>query len=94
MSTNYPHRGGRTGRSVAPRKAIYKDDKPHPMWDAFRSSWRPLREAAGLSVAEVAQAMGVSVAKIYLYENGGSVPHPYDLCVYLDIIGVRDITAQ
>lgn len=92
--TGSPVRGGRTGKSVAPKKTLHKDKAAPPMWKGFMNSVKRFREDAGLSVQEVADALGVTPAKIYIWENGKSTPHPHDLCVYLAILGVRNIKPE
>lgn len=89
-----PVRGGATGKSVAPKKTLHKDAKTPQLWKDFMNSVKRFREDAGLSVQEVADALGVSVAKIYIWENGKSTPHPHDLCVYLALLGVKHIKPE
>lgn len=84
-------RGGVTGKSMAPRKTLYKDKGIPPLWRAFCRDLKKFREDAGMSPNEVAEALGVSVAKVYMWENGRTTPHPYDLCVLLDALGVKRI---
>lgn len=77
---------------MAPRKTVYKGDAMPPMYKAFLGDLKKFREDAGLTPAEAAIALGVTTAKIYTWENGHSIPHPYDLCEYLKILGVNRIT--
>ena len=88
MTTNLP-RGGKTGKSIAPRRTVHKDKGIPALWIAFLKDLKKFREDAGLSVAEAAEVLGVTPAKIYIWENGKSTPHPYDLCVYLEVLGVK-----
>lgn len=89
-----PPRGGSSGRSVAPRQTLYKDKGVPQMWQAFVKDMKKFREDAGLTPQEVADLLGVSPAKVYLWENGKSTPHPHDLCVLLTVLGVKRITIE
>ncbi len=84
-------RGGKTGKSMAPKKTLYKDKGIPPLWADFLKTLKKRREDAGLTVAEVAELLGITPAKILIWERGASTPHPYDLCVYLEAIGVTGI---
>lgn len=79
---------------MPPRRTLHKDKSVPPMWQAFAKDIKKFREDAGMSPNEVAEALGVSVAKIYMWENGRTTPHPYDLCVYLEVLGVKRITLE
>lgn len=88
-------RGGQTGRSVAPRRTMYKGDKAPALWSEFMARCRAHREAHGISTRDVAALMGgVSVGVVTLLERGVSQPHPWDLTVYLEAIGVTAITVE
>lgn len=87
-------RGGKSGRSVAPRKTIYRDKKIPPMWQEFLDNLKAFRESKGLSQRDAATAMGVSVTVVSLWEKGKSTPHPYDLMVYLEVIGAKQLTVE
>lgn len=91
MTKPNPVRGGATGRSVAPKNTLYKDKGVPLLWQAFIRDLKRFREDAGLSPNEAAEALGVSVAKVYMWENGKTTPHPYDLCVYLEVLGAKRI---
>jgi DNA-binding XRE family transcriptional regulator len=93
VSSSLP-RGGTSGKSVAPRKTLYKDKEPPALWKGFLRDLKKYREAAGISAQEAADALGVSPAKIYIWENGKSTPHPHDLCVYLAMLGVKRFTIE
>lgn len=86
-----PVRGGKSGKSVAPKKTLWKDRGAPPLWQAFCKDLKKYREDAGMTAAEAADALGVTVAKILIWERGTSAPHPFDLCVYLDMLGVKRI---
>lgn len=93
MTTALP-RGGKTGKSVAPRKTVHKSTKAPHMWTQFLAEMAEFRKAKGMTGKDVAVAMGVSVALVSNWERGFSVPHPYDLTVYLEAIGVTRITVE
>lgn len=92
--TGLPPRGGVSGKSVAPRKTVYKDKGVPPMWKAFCDDLRSFRENKGMTPNDLAEALGVSVAKIYLWEAGKTTPHPYDLCVLLGALGAKRIVVE
>ena len=89
-----PSRGGRTGKSVAPRRTLYRDAGPPALWKAFLKDLKKFREDAGLTAQEAADGLGVSVAKILIWERGTSTPHPHDLCVYLEFLGVKRLSVE
>lgn len=94
MTATNPPRGGKTGKSFAPRKTLYKDAKPPKLWTEYLAALRKFREDHGMTTREVATTMGVSIALISNWERGHSVPHPYDFCVYLETIGVTRIVPE
>ncbi len=92
--TAKPPRGGKTGKSVSPKRTLHKDKAPPPMWAEFLKDVKKFREDAGLTVAEVADILGVTTAKILIWERGTSTPHPHDLCVYLAAIGAKRLRVE
>lgn len=92
--TGTPVRGGKSGKSIAPKKTLYKAKDAHPMWKAFMGQVKKFREEAGVTPQEAADALGVSIAKIYIWENAKSTPHPHDLCVYLEFLGAKGIDLE
>lgn len=48
---------------------------------------RRIRRAAGLSLEEVAGAVGVTAAAVSRWENGGRVPHGHAAVRYLRLLG-------
>jgi DNA-binding XRE family transcriptional regulator len=92
--TSTPPRGGATGRSFAPKRTIYKGDKAPKMWVEFMADCKKYREAHGMTGRDVALVMGVSPAVVSLMERGISQPHPWDLTVYLEAIGITKITVE
>lgn len=89
-----PVRGGAAGRSFAPRRTIYKGKDVPPMWADFMRSCREYREAHGLSAKDLATLMGVSVAVVYAWEQAVAQPHPWDLTVYLELIGYTKLRGE
>ena len=87
-------RGGTTGRSFAPRRTIYKGKEAPSMWKDFMKRNREFRESRHLSVKDLAAIMGVTVSVIYAWEQAVAQPHPWDLTVYLEAIGVEKITVE
>lgn len=85
-------RGGATGRSFAPRRTMYKGKDAPAMWLEFMADCRRFREDHGISTRDVATLMGVSIGVVSLLERGVSQPHPWDLTVYLEAIGITRIT--
>lgn len=86
-----PVRGGVSGRNVAPRRTLYKGDKPPKMWLDFIAKCRQHRLDHGISTNDVALLMGTSVGVVSLLERGVSQPHPWDLTVYLEAIGITEL---
>lgn len=87
-------RGGTTGRSFAPRRTIYKGKDAPKMWVEFMSECKKYREDHGLTAKDLATLMGVSVAVIYAWEQAVAQPHPWDLTVYLELIGYDKLRGQ
>jgi ribosome-binding protein aMBF1 (putative translation factor) len=94
VSAVTPPRGGKTGKSFAPRKTIYKDKKPPALWTQYLADLREFREANGVSTRDVAVAMGTTVTVVSNWERGFTTPHPWDFCVYLEAIGVTRIKPE
>jgi len=89
-----PVRGGASGRSYAPRRTLYKGDKAPPMWLSFMAECRKFREERGMTAKQVALQMESTLAVVSLLEKGVSVPHPWDLTIYLQAIGVEKINIE
>ena len=87
-------RGGVTGRSQAKRRTLYKGDKAPQMWVDFMAECRRFREEHGMSTKDLSTLTGLSVGVISLMERATSQPHPWDLTVYLEAIGVTRITVE
>lgn len=87
-------RGGKSGKSVAPRKTVYKAKKAPAMWENFWADCREFRKSKGMTIKDVAEAMGVSIALLSNWERMNSTPHPHDLMVYLETIGAKRLTVE
>lgn len=54
---------------------------------------REIREAAGLSQREIAEAMGVDTSTVHRWESGETLPRGERLRVYLDLLRrLREVT--
>lgn len=89
-----PVRGGGTGRSFAPRRTIYKGKDVPLMWRDFMQECKKYREDHGLTANDLAALMGVSVAVVYAWEQAVAQPHPWDLTVYLELIGYTKLRGE
>jgi helix-turn-helix protein len=92
--TSAKPRGGTTGRSYAPRRTLYKGEKAPAMWVQFMAQCREFRKSHGMSTRDASALSGLSVGVISLLERGTSQPHPWDLTVYLEAIGITKINVE
>lgn len=79
---------------MAPRKTMYKEKAIPPLWQDFLTKMKQFRIDAGLSRRDVAEKLDVSIEKIANWEDGSANPHPYDLCVYMEAVGIKSITPE
>ena len=62
---------------------------PNTFLGRFGSIVRRYREAAGLSVNDLAEAMGIWPGSVYKWEAGGSAPPLADLPKLAEVLGVK-----
>lgn len=71
--------------------AVRKTPECPPEWKEFMAEARRIRVANKVTTTEVAAAIGVKLNAISAWEICTQAPHPWDLAIYLRVIGATQL---